>query len=44
MKETNIKQQWEEKEKNLLSDVVEYLSDNGIIFSGNEAGNMWNNI
>ncbi|MBM2818267.1 MAG: hypothetical protein HW401_857 [Parcubacteria group bacterium] len=34
----------EEKEKNLLSDVAEYLSDNGIIFSGNEAGNMWNNI
>jgi len=34
----------EGKEKNLLSGVAEYLSDNGIIFSGNEAGNMWNNI
>ena len=34
----------EGKEKNLLSDVAEYLSENGIIFSGNEAGNMWNAI
>ena len=34
----------EEKDKEFLLNVSEYLSDNEIIFSSNEAGNMWNKI